>query len=64
MERQEKQRQYEDYIADPSPMAAAIGRRVPYHLEYLRRYRDVLPVPEGGRDGDGAAERKEGSMGT
>ena len=62
MGNQEKQRQYEDYIADPSPMAAAIGRRVRYHLEYLRRYRDVLPVPVEYRDG--AAERKEGSMGT
>lgn len=52
-----RKERYEDYIAEVSPMAAAIGRRVPYHLEYLRRYKDRGPAPaEGsgpGRKGDG-----------
>lgn len=50
MGRQEKQKQYEEYITESSPMAAVIGRRVPYHLEYLRRYGSVVPSP-GGRKG-------------
>ena len=37
MDSKEKQKRYEEYIAEGSLMAAAIGRRVPYHLEYLRR---------------------------
>lgn len=45
MDRQEKQKQYDEYITESSPMAAVIGRRVPYHLEYLRRYGDVMPAP-------------------
>lgn len=45
MDSKEKQKRYEEYIAEGSLMAAAIGRRVPYHLEYLRRYRDITPVP-------------------
>ncbi len=40
MDSQEKQKLYEEYIAEVSPMAAAIGRRVPYQLEYLRKYGD------------------------
>lgn len=34
----EIQEQYEDYIAKVNPAAMAIGRRMPYHLEYLRRH--------------------------
>ena len=37
MSRLKKQEQYEEYIAKVTPAAMAIGRRVPYHLEYLRR---------------------------
>ncbi len=52
----EKQKQYEEYITDQSRMAVAIGRRVPYHLEYLRRYRDIMPAPVG--LGKGEKEKK------
>lgn len=54
MDSKEKQKRYEEYIAEGSLMAAAIGRRVPYHLEYLRRHRDVMPVPAA------ATDREEG----
>ena len=64
MGRQERQKRYEEYIAEVSPMAAAIGGRIPYHLEYLRRYGDVAPAPAGDRHGKGATERKEGLTGT
>ncbi len=37
---------YEEYITEIRPVAAAVGRRVPYHLEYLRRYGDVVPLAE------------------
>ena len=40
MDSQEKQKLDEEYITEASPMAAAVGRRIPYHLEYLRRYGD------------------------
>lgn len=37
-EREVKDHKYEDYIADVSPGAAAVGRREPYHLAYLKKY--------------------------
>lgn len=37
-EREVKDHKYEDYIADVSPGAAAVGRREPYHLIYLKKY--------------------------
>ncbi len=52
MDSKEKQKRYEEYIAEGSLMAAAIGRRVPYHLEYLRRHRDITPVPAAAKDGE------------
>lgn len=55
MGEKEKQEQYEEYIKDPGRMAA-IGRRVPYHLEYLRRYRNIMPAPVG--LGKGEKEKK------
>ena len=33
-----RKQKYDDYIADASQQAAAIGRREPYHLTYLKRY--------------------------
>ncbi len=44
MGRLEIQKQYEEYIAEVSSTAMAIGRRVPYHLEYLRRHGCIRPV--------------------
>ena len=46
MDSLEKQDLYEEYIAEISTRAAAIGRRVPYHLEYLRRHGDVTLLAE------------------
>lgn len=40
-----KKEKYEEYIKEASSMAAAIGRRVPYHLEYIRKYGNLLPAP-------------------
>ena len=40
-----KNQKYEDYIADVSPKAAAIGRREPYHLAYLRQYGETAMPP-------------------
>lgn len=52
-----RKERYEGYIAEVPAMAAAIGRRPPYHLEYLRRHGWQGPAPaedrgaiqEGGR---------------
>lgn len=49
MGNEEKQQKYDEYINGVSPMAAAIGQRVPYHLEYLRRH-GAGPVPGKGPD--------------
>lgn len=62
MDSQEKQKLYEEYITEASPMAAAVGRRVPYHLEYIREYGKIAPVPAD--KGKVASERKEGLMET
>ncbi len=60
MSRLKKQEQYEEYIAKVTPAAMAIGRRVPYHLEYLRRHGTAGPVnPE-----EAARRGKEESMET
>ncbi len=37
----EKQQRYDGYIEKPSPSAMVAGRRIPYHLEYVRRYGGV-----------------------
>lgn len=42
-----KNQKYEDYIADVSPGAAAIGRREPYHLAYLKKYYGIARHGEG-----------------
>lgn len=60
MGRVEIQEQYEDYIAKVNPVAMAIGRRMPYHLEYLRRHGDAGPV----RLEEVARRGKEGRMET
>ena len=44
MDRLEIQEQYKEYIVKVSPAAMAIGRKVPYHLEYLRRYGSTVSV--------------------
>lgn len=44
MGRLENQEQYEEYIAKVNPAAMAIGRKVPYHLEYLRRHGAAGPL--------------------
>jgi hypothetical protein len=38
-----KQTQYEGLIVRCSPQAAAIGRREPYYMTYLRKYGDIKP---------------------
>lgn len=38
-----KQQSYDEIITHSSATAAAIGRRVPYHLEYIRKHREVKP---------------------
>lgn len=38
MDREHKNRKYEDYITAVTRQAAATGRREPYHLTYLRKY--------------------------
>ena len=62
MNRKEKEKRYEDYIERTSQAATAAGRRVPYHLEYLRRH-GAGPVPERGRDGSTGQQdcRKRGT---
>ena len=77
MDSQEKQKLYEEYIKQHlsvlraeaathllllHPMAAAVGRRIPYHLEYIRKYGETAPVPTD--KGKVASERKEGLMET
>ena len=58
MGRLEIQERYEEYIAQASPAAMAIGRRMPYHLEYLRRHGTTGPTkPE-----EVARQGKEGLM--
>lgn len=52
---EDKKQKYEDYIRQSSSMAAAIGRRVPYHLEYIRRHGAGL-VPGGKLDETKIAE--------
>lgn len=44
MNQERRKEKYEDYIADASPQAAAVGRREPYHLIYVKRYG---AVPDG-----------------
>ncbi len=46
MDQRERKQRYEDYIERISRAATAAGRRVPYHLEYLRRHGSP-PVPAG-----------------
>lgn len=54
MENEERQGRYEDYIGRVDPVAAAIGRRAPYHLEYLRAHGPSgVPGDAGKRDEDG-----------
>nr|WP_296464319.1 hypothetical protein [uncultured Acetatifactor sp.] len=53
---------YEEYITEIRPMAAAVGRRMPYHLEYIRKYGKIAPVPAD--KGKVASEREEGLMET
>lgn len=60
MGRLEIQEQYEEYIAKVNPAAMAIGRKVPYHLEYLRRHGAPGPVKPDGE----ASQGKEGLMET
>lgn len=47
-----KKQKYEDYIAYASPQAAAVGRREPYYLTYLRK-RGMAPgfPATGGQEG-------------
>lgn len=42
-EKNKKQQSYDELIAHSSATAAVIGRRVPYHLEYIRKHREVKP---------------------
>lgn len=46
MNQERRKEKYEDYIADASLQAAAVGRREPYHLSYLKRYGAVLDGAE------------------
>ena len=46
MNRKEKEKYYDDYIERISKAAEAAGRRVPYHLEYLRKHGSP-PSPKG-----------------
>ncbi len=56
MDSQKKQELYEEYMAEISPMAAAIGQRVPYHLEYLRVHGHIEPIPPAGDRKTGGEE--------
>ena len=60
MDKLEKQEQYEEHIARVNPAAMVVGRRVPYHLEYLRRHGAIGPAKEDRALGQG----KEGRMET
>ena len=60
MSRLKKQEQYEEHIARMNPAAMAIGRRMPYHLEYLRRHGAIGPATAG----EVARQGKEGRMET
>lgn len=42
-EKSKKQQSYDELIIHSSARAAAIGRRVPYHLEFIRKNREVKP---------------------
>lgn len=57
MGNEERQKRYEGYIEEVAPMAAAIGRRVPYHLEYLRRHKASAPA-----EGSGPGQKGDGKM--
>ena len=63
MGRLEIQEQYEDYIAKVNPVAMAIGRRMPYHLEYLRRH-GGRRASQAGRGSQAREGGKEGRMET
>ncbi len=54
MDREHKNRKYEDYITAVTRQAAAAGRREPYHLTYLKKY------GERGLPGRNAAEKNMG----
>ena len=45
MNKDERSEWYGDMISHICPSAAAIGRREPYHLTYLKKYREILPRP-------------------
>lgn len=63
MESKEKQKLYDSYIERPSPRAEAIGRKVPYHLEYARRH--GYSESEAGKDGGHIhSRRSKGKGGT
>lgn len=51
MGHRERQQRYEDYIERTSRAATATGRRIPYHLEYLRRHGSP-PAPAGNLDSE------------
>ena len=59
MGRLEIQEQYEEYIAEVSSKAMTIGRRVPHHLEYLRRHGCTRPVKLDGEARPGKEESME-----
>ncbi len=62
MDSREKQKMYEEYITEISPMAAVIGRMAPYHLEYIKKYGKIVPMPTD--KGKVTSTQKEGLMGT
>ncbi len=51
MGHRERQQRYDDYIERASQAATAAWRRVPYHLEYLRRHGSP-PAPAGNLDSE------------
>lgn len=53
----EKQQKYKEYITDTCPMAAATGRREPYHLTFIKKY-GAVPAPD--REGQGKGGRENG----
>lgn len=55
MDSRDREQRYDDYIERPSQAAAAIGRRPPYHLEYLRRH-GGMEVPAGSTAKQGKEE--------
>lgn len=50
---EERRQRYDGYIDDVRPAAAAVGRREPYHLEYIRRHGGGAPAVCGKREGGG-----------